>query len=132
MNFYFLSSLLPHFSFVSFAKTSLTLALSLPLGSAFLLPLLTLLLVRIINLLCFAVAIGHCFAIGDSFTSLLGRGRFSPVSVVVKVGKEDDEGDGVTNQSPLHPGREWASTVERVAGVANGHMELDLKLQKCE
>lgn len=50
--------------------------------------------------------------------------------MVVKVGEEDDEGDGVTNQSPLHPGRERAATVERVAGVANGHMELDLKMEK--
>lgn len=48
--------------------------------------------------------------------------------MVVKVGEEDDEGDGVANQSPLHPGGEWAAAVERVAGMANGHMELDLKM----
>lgn len=101
-----------------------SLALSLPLGSPSLLPLLALLL---LILFYFAVAIGYCFAVGDGFASFLGRGRFSPVSVVVKVGEEDDEGDGVTNQSPLHPSREWAATVERVAGVANGDMELDLK-----
>lgn len=48
--------------------------------------------------------------------------------MIVEVGEEDDEGDRVANQSPLHPSRERAATVERVAGMANGHVELDLKL----
>lgn len=103
-------------------KASLSPSL-LPLRSSFLLPLLVVLL-----FLHFAVAVRYRRgAIGDGFASLLRGGRFAPVSVVVEVGEEDDEGDGVTDQSPLHPGREWAACVEGVASVANGHMELDLE-----
>lgn len=48
--------------------------------------------------------------------------------MVVEVGEEDDESDGVTDQSPLHPGREWAAGVEGVSSMADGHMELDLEM----
>lgn len=58
--------------------------------------------------------------------SLLREGWFAPVGVVVEVGEEDDEGDGVANQGPLHPAGERAAGVEGVAGVADGHVELDL------
>lgn len=46
--------------------------------------------------------------------------------MVVEVGEEDDKGDGVANQSPLHPAGEWTAGVEGVAGVADGYVELDL------
>lgn len=65
-------------------------------------------------------------AVRDGLASLLRGGRFASVSVVVEVGEEDDEGDGVADQSPLHPGGERAAGVEGVAGVADGHVELDL------
>lgn len=74
------------------------------------------------------MAVGHRFAVGDELAPLVRRGRFPPVSVVVKVGEEDDEGDGIANQGPLHPGREWTAAVEGVAGVADGYMELDLEV----
>lgn len=48
--------------------------------------------------------------------------------MVVEVGEEDDESDGVTDQSPLHPGGEWAASVEGVSSMADGHMELDLEM----
>lgn len=64
-------------------------------------------------------------AIGDGLAALL-LGRFASISVVVEVGEEDDESDGVTDQSPLHPGGEWTASVEGVSCMANGHMELDL------
>lgn len=46
--------------------------------------------------------------------------------MVVEVGEEDDEGDSIANQSPLHPAGKLAARVEGVASVSNGHMELDL------
>ncbi len=52
------------------------------------------------------------------------------VCLVVEIGKQDDERNGVANQSPLHPGREWAARVERMCGVANGDVELDLNTSK--
>lgn len=51
--------------------------------------------------------------------------------MVVEVGKEDDKGDSITNQSPLHPERELTAGVEGVASVTNGHMELDLIKRGC-
>lgn len=48
--------------------------------------------------------------------------------MVVEVGEEDDEGDGIANQSPLHPGGEWTAGVEGVSSMADGHMELDLEM----
>lgn len=68
-------------------------------------------------------------AVGDGLASLLRGRRFASVSVVVEVGEEDDEGDSVADQSPLHPGREWAACVEGVASVADGHVELDLDME---
>lgn len=65
-------------------------------------------------------------AVRHGLASLLRGGRFASVSVVVEVGEEDDEGDGVADQGPLHPGGEWTAGVEGVAGVADGHVELDL------
>lgn len=80
----------------------------------------------ILHLLHFAVTVGyHRGAVGDWFASF-EWGRFASVSVVVEVGKEDDEGDSIANQGPLHPVGEWTSGVEGVAGMANGHVELDL------
>lgn len=64
-------------------------------------------------------------AVGRGLPSLQ-PGGFAPVSVVVEVGEKDDEGDGVADQGPLHPGGERAARVEGVAGVADGHVELDL------
>lgn len=75
------------------------------------------------------MAVSYCGgAIGDGLASLLRGRRFASVSVVVEVGEEDDEGDSIADQSPLHPGREWAACVEGVASVADGHMELDLEM----
>lgn len=51
---------------------------------------------------------------------------FASVSVVVEVGKENDEGDGIANQSPLHPVRERTACVEGLGSMADGHVELDL------
>ncbi len=68
----------------------------------------------------------HRGAVCDGLASLLCGGRFASVSVVVEVGEEDDEGDSIANQSPLHPGGERAACVEGVASMADGHMELDL------
>lgn len=48
--------------------------------------------------------------------------------MVVEIGEEDDESDGVANQSPLHPGGEWTAGVEGVPSVADGYMELDLEM----
>lgn len=46
--------------------------------------------------------------------------------MVVEVGKEDDEGDSVANQSPLHPLRERTARVEGLGSMTDCHMELDL------
>lgn len=46
--------------------------------------------------------------------------------MIVEVGEEDDEGDSIANQSPLHPAGKWAASVERITGVADGYMKLDL------
>lgn len=51
---------------------------------------------------------------------------FASVRVVVEVGKEDDEGDSIADQSPLHPAGEGAASVEGITSVADGYMELDL------
>lgn len=129
LNVYFFPLLLPSLALKSTVldincKASPSPSL-LPLRSSFLLPLLVVLL-----FLHFAVAVRYCGgAIGDGLASLLRGGRFASVRVVVEVGEEDDEGDSITDQSPLHPGREWAACVEGVASVADGHMELDLEKQ---
>lgn len=44
----------------------------------------------------------------------------------VEVGEEDDEGDGVANQSPVHPLGEIAVDVEGMDGVDYGKTELQL------
>lgn len=94
----------------------------LPFRSSFLLPLPI-----ILHLLHFAMTVSyHRGAVCDGLASLLCGGRFASVSVVVEVGEEDDEGDSIANQSPLHPGREWTACVEGVASMADGHVELDL------
>lgn len=96
----------------------------LPFRSSFLLPLLA-----VLNFLHFAVAVSYCRgAVGDRLASLLCGGRFASVRVVVEVGEKDDKGDSVANESPLHPVREWAASVEGVSGVADRHMELDLEM----
>lgn len=65
----------------------------LPFCSPFLLPLLA-----ILHFLYVAVAVSYCGGtIGDGLASLLLGGRLAPVSVVVEVRKEDDEGDGVAD-----------------------------------
>lgn len=46
--------------------------------------------------------------------------------MVVEVGKEDDEGDSVANQSPLHPLGERTACVEGLGSMTDCHMELDL------
>lgn len=48
------------------------------------------------------------------------------VSLVVEICKQDDESDGVTNQSPLHPGRERAARVKGMSRVTDGDVKLDL------
>lgn len=48
--------------------------------------------------------------------------------MIVEVGKEDDESDCVTDQSPLHPGGKWAAGVEGVSSMADSHMELNLEM----
>lgn len=71
-------------------------------------------------------------AIGDAVNCRFGRleAWLAAVGLVVEIGKQDDERDGVANQSPLHPGRKWAARVERMSGMANGDMELDLNISK--
>lgn len=81
---------------------------------------------HLLHLLHFAMTVSyHRGAVRRGLDSLL-RGGFASVRVVVEVGEEDDEGYGVANQSPLHPGGELTACVEGVAGVADGHVELDL------
>lgn len=111
--------LLPPF-FLSSVTTQLLPPPSLPFRSPLLLPLPVLL-----HLLCVAVTVSQGGAVRHVFASFL-RWRFASVRVVVEVGEEDDEGDGVANQSPLHPAGERTAGVEGVASMADGHVELDL------
>lgn len=48
------------------------------------------------------------------------------VRLVIEIAKEDDEGEGVSNQTPVHPLRERAVRVQRQGRVANGDVKLDL------
>lgn len=66
---------------------------------------------------------------GDAVGCTLGRfvPRMLAVRLVVEVGEEDDEGDGIADECPLHPSGERTACVERVGGVADGDVELDLK-----
>lgn len=92
----------------------------LPFCSSFLLPFSV-----ILHFLHFAMTVSdHRGAVCDGLASFL-RGRFASISVVVEVSEEDDEGDSVADQSPLHPAGERTASVEGVAGVADGHVELD-------
>lgn len=68
----------------------------------------------------------HRGAVCDDFVLLVGGGGLASISVVVEVGKEDDEGDGVADESPLHPLRERTACVEGLCSVADCHMELNL------
>lgn len=52
------------------------------------------------------------------------------IGLIVEIGKQDDESDGVANQSPLHPSREWAARVERMTRVADGDVKLDLNTKQ--
>lgn len=73
------------------------------------------------------MAVGyHSGAVCDRLASLLTGGWFTSVCVVVEVSEQDDEGDSIANQSPLHPGGEWTACVEWVTCVADGDVELDL------
>lgn len=65
---------------------------------------------------------------GDAVGGALGWFSTRPetVGLVVEVGKEYDEGDGIGDERPLHPGWEWAAGVQRVSRVTNSDMELDL------
>lgn len=128
MNFYFFPLLPPSLALnltVLYVNRRANSSPSLlPFRSSFLLPLLV-----ILHFLHFAVTVSYCGgAIGDGLASLLRGRRFATVSVVVEVSEKDDKGDSIANQSPLHPGREWAACVEGVASVADGHMELDLEM----
>lgn len=67
-------------------------------------------------------SIRQCLAwLGRTFTTWL-----APICLVVEVSKEDNEGEGVTNQTPVHPFGEGAVSVERKSSVANSDVELDL------
>lgn len=67
--------------------------------------------------------IGQCFAwFGQAFTTWLAT-----ICLVVEVPKEDNEGEGITNQTPVHPFREGAVSVEWKSSVTNSDMELDLR-----
>lgn len=68
----------------------------------------------------------HRGAVCYGLPSFPRKGRLASISVVVEVGEEDDKGDGVANQSPLHPAGERTAGVEGVAGMADGYVELDL------
>lgn len=71
-------------------------------------------------------AIRQCLAwLGQTFTTWLAT-----ICLVIEVSKEDDEGEGITNQTPVHPFREGAVSVERKSSVTNGDMELDLRKWK--
>lgn len=48
------------------------------------------------------------------------------VRLVIEIAEEDDEGEGVSNQTPVHPLRERAVRVQRQSRVANGDVKLDL------
>lgn len=81
------------------------------------------------DLRCLSGAITRC---GDAINGRFWRLEpwLAAVGLVVEIGKQDDERDGVADQSPLHPGRERAARVERVSGMTNGDVELDLN--RCE
>lgn len=67
-------------------------------------------------------------AVGDRLACLGGglASGLAAVGLVVEVSEEDDKGDGVANQGPVHPVWELAVDVEGESGVANGDVELDL------
>lgn len=78
---------------------------------------------------CLAGAVGcHGDTVNCGFGCL--ETWLATVGLVVKIGEQDDERDGVANQSPLHPCWEWAARVERVSGMANSDVELDLKTKQ--
>ncbi len=59
-----------------------------------------------------------------------GRGvaaGLTAVRLVIEVPEEDDEGEGVSHQTPVHPLRERAVGVQRQGRVADGDVELDLR-----
>lgn len=71
-------------------------------------------------------SIRQCLAwLGQTFTTWLAT-----ICLVVEVPKEDNEGDGITNQTPVHPFREGAVSVEGKSSVTNSDMELDLRKGK--
>ena len=47
--------------------------------------------------------------------------------MVVEVGEEQDEGDGVSDEREVHPFGKVAVNVERVDGVDDGQAELQLQ-----
>ncbi len=49
------------------------------------------------------------------------------VRLVIEIPKEDDEGEGVSDQTPVHPLREQAVGVQRQSRVADGDVKLDLR-----
>lgn len=53
------------------------------------------------------------------------------ISPIVEVTKQENEGDSIENDTPVHPFRERTININRQGCVANSHMELHLKDRKC-
>lgn len=72
-------------------------------------------------------AIGHGGG-GDTVGGALGWFGTWPetIGLIVEVAEKYDEGDGIGNECPLHPGWERAARVQRVSRVTDSDMELDL------
>lgn len=49
---------------------------------------------------------------------------------IVEVTKQENEGDSIENDTPVHPFRERTININRQGCVANSHMELHLKDRK--
>lgn len=56
-------------------------------------------------------------------------GLLAAVGLVVEVAEEDDEGDGVADEGVVHPVREVTVDIERQGRVADGDVELYLRLK---
>lgn len=81
-------------------------------------------------------SITDCHSISSSIRQCLARlGQtlttwLATISLVVEVPKEDNKGEGITNQTPVHPFREGAVGVQRKSCVTNSDMELNLRREK--
>lgn len=72
---------------------------------------------------CFVDTISH---LHGCCSATFGLASSLNISMDVKVGKEDYEGDGISNEAVVHPLGEVAVNVQRVSGMDDGQGELKL------